>query len=269
MIADINIIDLLNDFDVIDSSQLYDVNSSDFSSKKYIVHKSELKEILKEVRDDYFIAEIKTQKHNTYRKLYYDTSDFLFYFNRHRGLNKKTKYRSKLFLERDSVFFEIKRNSTEQKIQSQEVKEEETLVLSSKRRRKIAKYYKKHNSTFPEDLRNKLQTSVICTYTRFILVNKNASEHCVIDLNLSYKDLTSEVDNKKLEDLVIIKLRYDKKQKEKGFSAVLRERQIRRLAINKYVLGVILTQPEIKHNNFKPLLKRIEKLIKTEKVNIN
>lgn len=125
--------------------------------------------------------------------------------------------------------------------------------LSDAQSNKIREFY-------PRQLTGRLDTTLINTYNRITLVNKDKTERCTIDVNLTFTNPASLHEEICVNDIAIIEVKQSKTSVLNGIIAALRTMRIPPSSISKYVLGLILTRPEIKHNAFKPLLHKINKI---------
>ena len=79
-------------------------------------------------------------------------------------------------------------------------------------------------------------------------------------MNLTFTNPASLHEEICVNDIAIIEVKQSKTSVLNGIIAALRTMRIPPSSISKYVLGLILTRPEIKHNAFKPLLHKINKI---------
>jgi hypothetical protein len=103
-----------------------------------------------------------------------------------------------------------------------------------------------------------LETGLFTGYNRITLVNKNINERITIDLDLYFSHHETRKD---MHNLAIVEVKQDEKQMS---SAVKSLRELRRKpgGLSKYCLGLIITNPHLKFNRFKPLTLKVNKLIR-------
>jgi hypothetical protein len=95
------------------------------------------------------------------------------------------------------------------------------------------------------------------SFERITLVNIAAGERLTIDTDIAFRMGHQEAS---LPDLVILEVKRDE---QSGASEVLRQLKhqlVRPESMSKYCLGVALLYPEMKSNNFKQKLLKIEKI---------
>lgn len=232
---------------------------------KYIVPTSLLPEILDKITDSYQVLEVDGKRYNRYKTIYYDTPDFRFFKDHHNKLERRIKVRKRTYFESDLHFFEIKRKKNDRTNKYRENLENVNMSLTPEQGQKAKKYYGKFNSHAPSDLDETLITSLINTYKRVTLVNRNMAERCTIDFNLEFIDPNNEQITKGIGELVVIEVKRDRLTATDGISTVFRDLNIRPQSFSKYINGMIQMHPTIKHNNFKPMLLYIEKMLTRQK----
>lgn len=244
---------LLQNLEPISLSGLDDVKLLNRVDTKYVIPINGLPGILNLLSTDYSILEIDGARAFTYETTYFDTADYLFYKDHHNNMPNRMKVRTRTYKESNLHFFEIKMkiNLRTNKIR-QKLREPGT-ELTEKQNQKIKTLY-------PRELENPLIPILINSYTRITLVNKARTERSTIDLNLSYRNPEAPEKEINVHDIAIIEVKQSKTSLLQGIIASLRGRQIYSSSISKYVLGLILTRPEIKQNEFKPLLLKINKI---------
>src|SRR5699024_1497644 len=112
----------------------------------------------------------------------------------------------------------------------------------------------------PNKVEDSLSPSLTNTYTRITFANKAKTERCTIDINLSYKGINAPVDKVAVDDIAIIEIKQSRVSLLGGVMSSLRKMQIYPISFSKYVFGTIQLYPNIKHNLFKPLLYKVDKI---------
>ena len=102
-----------------------------------------------------------------------------------------------------------------------------------------------------------LEAKIWVNYSRITFVNKHFPERVTIDINLTF---VNDEQSKTIDNLVIAEVKQDKAFIS-TFIKLMKEHHIREGSISKYCYGVISLFSKIKHNNFKPSLILIKKLL--------
>lgn len=232
---------------------------------KYVIPIRFLSEILDQIKDSYHVLEVDSKRFNSYKTIYFDTPDFRFFKDHHNKLTRRIKVRKRTYLESDLHFFEIKRKRNDQTNKYRETLEKVDESLTSEQRRKAKEYYSQFKSYIPEDLDTSLITSLINTYTRVTLVKNDKTERCTIDFNLTFIDPKNPKQEHQIGDLVIIEVKRGRATATTGISSVLRSLDFMPQGFSKYINGMIQVYPDIKHNNFKPMLLYVKKMLQRQR----
>jgi hypothetical protein len=216
---------------------------------KFIINRSQLKNVLEYIRKDYLVLEIGSNRIMTYNSLYFDTPEKKFYLDHHNQRVRRTKIRIRKYVESDVYFLEIKKKDIKGSTNKTRINLdffEEELTKSSN---DFIKRITNENYTLFPSLWN--------SFNRITLVNKNAIERVTIDFNISFSLGNKE---KKYPDLVIIELKQERFDRNSPIVKTLRKYGVHPYNISKYCVGMINLYKNIKYNRFK------EKLIKINNI---
>ncbi len=249
----VHVQNLLSSLDPISLTEMDGVKLLNRVDRKYVIPASSLPAIFNLLRSQYSILDIDVRRAFSYVTTYFDTSDYRFYKDHHNRVSSRIKVRSRTYKESNLHFFEIKMKSNCRTDKYREVLKGECFTLSDKQCEKIKAIYQKN-------LSSPLIPALLNTYTRITLVNKARTERCTIDVDLAFQDPEVRGAEFNVDGIAIIELKQSKTDISDGIAASLRKRHIFPSSISKYILGIIHTHPEIKHNTFKPLLHKIEKI---------
>lgn len=83
-------------------------------------------------------------------------------------------------------------------------------------------------------------------------------DRCTIDF-----DLTTSYNNEhySFEKLVIAELKQDKFKHSSPFNLALKKHHVYPASFSKYCMSLIMLQPSLKHNNFKPNIHQLQKTL--------
>ena len=216
---------------------------------KFITDVDQLLSILDEVKDDYRVLEIDNRRYNTYETVYFDTPELLFYHLHHRGKTNRYKFRQRKYVESDLSFMEIKfKNNKKRTIKNR-------IEIDG-----IEMEIDEESMDFVKDissLEKELQATLVNGFTRITLVNKNHPERLTIDLGLAF-----QANDKKLalKKTVIIEAKQEVLDRKTAFMKALKIRRIRPTRISKYCFGMAMTNTQLKRNNFKHRINKINRI---------
>lgn len=216
---------------------------------KFMVGVRELDALLKGLGDNYRVLEVSGVRANRYQTLYFDTPDFRCYRQHHSGKRNRFKIRKREYVESHMSFLEYKeKTNTGRTVKSriqlagiaEEMNESESAFIDARTH--------EHRDYEP-----KLWNS----FSRVTLVDIVAGERLTIDTDIAFQMGERSI---RLPELVIIEVKRDE---QSGASEVLRQLKlslVRPESMSKYCLGVAMLYPEMKSNNFKQKLLKIEKI---------
>ncbi|AFK02054.1 VTC domain-containing protein [Emticicia oligotrophica DSM 17448] len=238
-------------FDPIALTEMEKVKLMDRVDVKYLIPLNLLPTILADARQHYRLLEINQERICPYQTLYYDTKDLTLYHQHQVGKQNRYKVRSRNYVGSNLQFFEVKLKNNRGR--------------TIKKRIKInginESYLSDDSSAFlgrisplnPENL----QGIMWVNYSRLTLVSKHTTERLTIDLQLTFKNNSKEV---QFAQIAIAEI----KQERMGASPILdilKKHHLKSGSISKYCFGIISLFENIKKNNFKKHLRRISKTL--------
>ena len=190
----------------------------------------------------------------SYRTLYYDTPGRDMYILHHNRHLKRQKIRSRVYIESDLYFIEVKNKSNK----GRTAKVRTTIrpgAFMNVTADPDAREYLKGKSDFPVDT---LEPALMTEFDRITLVNKARTERVTIDTNLRFTNQRTGI-SVCPEQLAILELKRDGRA-ESGMLKILNELRIKNISVSKYCIGTAMTDPEIKKNRFKKKIRLISKI---------
>ncbi len=217
---------------------------------KYVVSAEMLPTLLTEIRHDYRVLSIEGQRLNRYKTLYFDSADFTLYHRHHAGAANRYKVRSRQYVETDTTFLELKHKTNKKRTLKQRIPTGDFLRVIDRKSGDFLRARCPHNI-------DTLYGRLLTYYTRITLVSRHTAERVTIDLDLSF---AWESRHEALSDIAIIEVKRAPHSAESAFARQLRTQHVRPARFSKYCIGVSLIYPQVKHNNFKPQLRLLNKL---------
>jgi hypothetical protein len=244
-----NILPLL---DPISLTELDRVKLQNRTDTKYIFEADLLPVILKDIKDYYSILEINGKRTNSYQTLYYDTKEFESYIQHHNGKMNRIKVRFRKYIESNLNYLEVKfKNNKARTIKSRKKRSEIETSLSD-----FSKDYINKKSFYnSEDLTPVLWNE----FTRLTLAHKTKNERLTIDLNLGFKSFSTNKECK-IPHLIIAEVKQEKATANSDFIRAIKKYHVRKSGMSKYCAGIALLNDNIKKNNFKKRILKINKL---------
>jgi hypothetical protein len=241
----------LDRFQPISLKELGKAALMDRQETKYIFKNQQIQAILPILGKDYYVLEIMAKRICSYQTVYYDTPDRQFFHQHLNGAGTRWKVRQRTYLDTDLKFIEVK------------TKDNRKRTLKS---RQPVDDKGNWNGRNPQDLissltpfkREDLSASLEIRYSRSTLIKKDHTERITIDQDLIFTD---GVVTRDLAGLMIAEVKQDSYNPGSPIFGALRSYSIRRTPFSKYCVGMILINPDIKHNRYKPIMRQIDKVI--------
>ena len=240
-----------NDFEPITLAEMDGVKLMDRMDVKYLIPLNLLPDILGEAKTFYRLLEIDNERLCPYQTLYYDTQGLSLYHQHQVGKQNRYKVRSRNYVGSNLQFFEVKFKNNRGRTIKKRIKingiNEPSLQDDS------SAFLTKISPLEPTDLQGVMWVN----YTRLTLVSKSSPERLTIDLELTFKNDSKEI---QYAQIAIAEI----KQEKIGASPILdilKKYQLKSGSISKYCFGIISLFEGIKQNNFKKHLKRISKTL--------
>lgn len=220
---------------------------------KYVVESTVVRQAIVHFARHFDVLEIGGRRAFTYETCYFDDAELHSYFDHHRGRRKRAKVRTRRYVDAGLCFLEVKlKHARGQTIKRRMPYDAGKYgMLDETAWAHIRESYRLlYGRDFPHDLFPALEMR----YRRMTLVAKDGGERLTIDNGLHFhrQGRAIPVD----DDLFIIEA---KSANGNGIA----DRVLRRLHqhptshCSKYCTGMALMQAGMKHNKFRPVLKKL------------
>lgn len=226
---------------------------------KYILTKEMLPSILKACQDQYQILEVNQNRLCKYETIYYDTAALVYYHAHHAGHLNRIKVRVRKYIDNDTRYLEVKHKNNKgltRKTRKPLMQDENDYLVKLK-----DPEFMNTSSMIKENLGQTIQID----YTRITLVNTHTKERVTIDIDLSFKNKTTE---RGLRNYVVAEVK-QYKSKPSFFKSLMKKESIREGSMSKYCLGITQLYSDVKKNNFKLIINKIEKKERTHGATTN
>ncbi len=239
----------LSTFKSIGLKELDQVALLDRMDTKYVFTVEQLPDFLDQLKDKYFILEINDSRMFQYESLYFDTDSFALYNQHLCGQMNRYKVRFRKYVESDLSFFEIKFKNNKGRTVKSRVRQYGDNTIQGD----ALQLLNEKSSLSSTDLKAIMWVN----YIRVTLVSIDFKERLTLDLDLTFKNNTTE---KNISDLVIAEVKQSKAGRSE-FIRVMKRAHIRTGAISKYCYGVMSLFNTVKINNFKEQLIHLNKIL--------
>ena len=241
---------ILNGFSSVKLKDLDSVKLMNRVDVKFAFNINKLSSILSDLTSNYNILSISNKKVQSYRSLYFDTSDNFFYLSHHNERVNRNKVRFREYLDSGLSFLEVKTKNNKGKT----IKKRTSVPLIPNELSDVHKIF--INDTIGQKLCLVPQQWIY--FDRITFVDKMFTERLTIDINLKFS-YASSLDN--FENIVIAEIKKDKSTSSSFFTQIAKKNHIFPTRISKYCMSTIKLNPNIKHNRFKRKLLLLNKLL--------
>ncbi|MFT5920473.1 MAG: hypothetical protein ACI9FU_002292 [Granulosicoccus sp.] len=216
---------------------------------KFVVREAQLAKILDGLLESHHILEIKEERAFDYHSTYYDTEERLL-FNEHiRGRTVRHKVRKREYVSSNLSFLELKNKTNQGRTIKKRTKSPIPFTeLIDDDRAFLETQDKDHAPLIPV---------MDIDFVRFTLVRNDLGERLTVDRSLKFIGKGKEAG---LGGMAIIELKQGSRTRDSHTWTVLDANKVRPFSISKYCFGMILTDPTLKYNRFKPRLLNLNKL---------
>lgn len=241
---------MLQSFDAIALPEMGRVELLRRTDTKYLLGEDQFFHALARLTDHYRILEIEERRLQHYQTLYFDTWDWALYRQHHDGWHNRYKVRKRVYVDSDLSFLEIKHKTDDRTtIKSRMPGQGWSAQIPPAARAFLHEHYPYR----AEELEPKLGN----TFQRITLVSTERIERVTIDLDLCLVCNSAQV---RLDGIAVAEVKQDRFSVGSEFVQQMRLQGVRATRFSKYCIGVSMLYPEVKHNLFKPQLRRIDQL---------
>ena len=249
MIDPIKVGVILNSFQEASLTEINGVHLMERKDTKFVFKTSVFLDILGELKPNYKVLTIENRKVHPYSTIYYDTDDLMMYNQHQNGKLNRFKLRFRSYDDFKTTYLELKFKSNKQETIKKRIAIPNRNEMSPDALTLIESETSLKFSRFHETLTNK--------FCRITLVNNEFTERLTLDFNLVFQNETQHIE---CFSIVIAELKQDKLSSLSKFTSTMKFVGIRQLGISKYCIGMMLLNPRLKSNNFKPKILQIQKL---------
>ena len=239
---------IISQFDKVSLTDLDRVELMNRIDLKFCFHIDQAPAIFEAIKNNYSALEIEGETIFNYYNTYFDTPDNQMYLNHHNGKLNRYKIRVRRYNQTNNSFLEIKFKNNKGRTIKKRVSRTDVNAPFDRSELDFI-------SRITPFTGNELCPKIINTFKRITLVNNNFTERVTVDFAPGFKNPNNEVT---LQNLVIVEIKQDKAGASALLAQTLRALKITNKGFSKYCIGRSLIE-NIKKNNFKPFLLKIEK----------
>jgi hypothetical protein len=241
---------VLNRFEPITLREMEGVMLMDRTDTKFVFPAGQFVEVLQELRPHYRALVVAGTALTRYETLYYDTADLELYHEHHNERANRFKVRSRLYVESDLRFFEIKYRNNKGRTIKNRIR---IPAIEPQITPEPARLLGELTDLDPARLAGTLWVH----YWRATLVSKTTTERVTLDVGLHFTKDGRQVD---FREIAIAEVKRAKLNSPSPIVSVLRRHSIRPDAMSKYCLGILHTHAPRQRGNFKQGVRMLRKI---------
>ena len=251
---------ILKTFVPISLEQMKEIQLMDRLDFKYVAPVSLLPSLLEEISSLFLVQTINDVRIASYKTQYFDTPGLDYFVMHHNGKLNRQKIRIRSYVESNLAFLEVKNKNNKGRTRKIRVKIDTSQVNSIADLDDEQEFLDEHSIFSTDSLVPVLENA----FNRITLVNNRKTERITIDFYISFwNDITQK--EIMLDNIMVLELKQDGQQYS-DFRAVLEQLNIRQVSFSKYCVGVAMTDPDVKKNQFKKKIRRINKLTENDTI---
>jgi hypothetical protein len=238
--------DALNQFQTITLEEMKSVRLMNRIDTKYVTTTDVLDRLLEAAGTAYRVQVIDGCRNMPYYTMYFDTDQYAMYMAHLHGKKRRQKIRLRKYASGVS-FLEVKRKNNKGRTDKARI---ECKSFDDANAADFITNNSMYNYT-------SLHKSIENRFNRITLVNNELTERVTIDTNLRFHNFHTD-ECCEMADIVIIELKRDGRCKSTLLD-ILRNLRVNEGSFSKYCMGMALTDYNLKHNRFKPNLRKLSK----------
>lgn len=227
------------------------VKLQDRTDTKYVFSEAELLHVLEAMRPHYRMLEVDGKRGTEYRSLYFDTPDLRHYQDHHNKRTFRVKVRYREYIGSDLVYLEVKRKTGRGRTDKARMR-----VATIPQRMSPEEFAFVTKASGSDAV---LEPALWNHFTRYTFVSNNSPERLTMDLHLRYTHPDGEGD---LGGIVVAELKQERADRTSAFVGIMRSFGLRPAGMSKYCIGMLTLQRPVKHNAFKEVLLKLQRLRK-------
>ena len=216
---------------------------------KFVTTMPVLETLLGMALEDYMVQEIDGQRNMRYSTTYYDTVDYDMFYTHQHGHAGRQKIRFRTYVSSNLQFMEVKTKNNHGRTKKKRM-QVEGMDFDEEKLQFLAKHLRYDAGTLMPAIHN--------DFDRITLVNKARTERLTIDFNVSFHNYETNLD-RDTGNIVIIELKRDGNIFS-PITNILRDLHIHPTGFSKCCIGMAMTDPHLKQNNFKQKLRLLQKI---------
>lgn len=243
-----HIVTTVNAMPAISLAEIQSLALLDRLDVKFIMHEDQFAQIVDRVRDRYRVLEINDVRPGRYYTTYFDTPDFAMFQSHHSGLRVRHKVRWRWYIDSKVVYLEVKeKTNRERTIKTRTVVPAPVWQLGELGEQWMPPSLSVNAAALKPVVWNR--------FRRITLADFERQERITIDLGIEFGGDNRTVS---MPGLVVVEVKQRKFSLASPIARELHRLQLHPTHVSKYCVSMAMLYPELKHNRFKPIIRRLQ-----------
>lgn len=254
MAASENIRSLVEQLPPITLDEMKSIRLMKRTDTKFVTNINTLARLLQMCQGHYYAQRVNDDPISPYTTLYFDDPERHEMFRRHQaGHRPRMKVRARTYINGGISFLEIKKKDNHGKTRKKRIQVPSIEAVMDER---FGEEFLTEQTGYTW---NDICPTVRNFFNRITLVNYEKTERLTIDFDLRFFNYETQLEET-MGEAVIIELKRDGRVPS-PILPLLRELRVHQNGFSKYCIGTVVTNPNVRVNNFKMKLHDIRKIV--------
>jgi hypothetical protein len=217
---------------------------------KFVFDIDDLAGVLADLGEGYRLLDIGGRTLHRYENQYFDTADLSCYRHHHNGDLPRYKFRYRRYADTDRVFFEVKKKTNQGRTVKRRVLVDRMSTTLEGPARSLVREIAGERGWDP----SLLVPTVRADFFRLAIGRPDQGERATIDIGLH---LRMGDEHSRFDGVAICELKQATVSRQSPLAGALKRRGVRPHRMTKYCLGVLSARPDVKANDFKPMVRAV------------
>ncbi len=222
---------------------------------KFVLQKEKLNSLLERIQPVYKILEIEGKRVFSYKNLYFDTDEFLFYQQHHNRKLNRHKLRCRQYVDSELNYWEVKFKNNKRKTLKDRFKQESLVTEMTQEIKNTTRAALSKRAGINLDL---IKPKLWVMFSRITFSSNILKERITVDTDIMYRNISGH--EKTLEGIVVAEVKQADFSLCSPFIRAAKEEGIYPKTFSKYCTGIALLEKPSKVGRFKRRIMNLEKL---------
>lgn len=226
--------------------------------QKYLIRRAWIPQLILACQSDYDILEVDGLRQSGYANRFIETPDFASLHAHTRGRKVRFKARIRQYLSNQRAFLEVKEKTVQGRTVKARIERDPAHGVNGELSDAEWTFLRAHY-----DYDQPALASVTCYFDRLTLVSKDQSERITIDTDIRFQSRDHE---EELGDICIMEVKQERINRNSPLLKALEAFKFeytplgRQTSMSKYVVGMLLLNPNLPPRTYRSVMKRIRRL---------